>query len=549
MSDRTEQIVKKLASQDIGQCRAALGEIVALSDIQKDEKLALADGLGALFYRDEAGNEKLAQVIEKAEQIVASFGPDVAPWIMGQLDEADSESAEHFARALGQIGAQAIDGLVKAFDAKEANSYMLINLLNAVGCFTDPNIIKVLPKVIPLADSDDTQVKSAAYYCFGRMANRIPAYLVSEDERSQMFEKLFAGLSDTKALARRHAARALGKLSINSYLNDEQKEKTRKAFRAILGLDNFDWDDAYIVRSEAEYYLNHVKNKSQGKGGEGKMGKYNQEFTILEKKELCPDTFYYKVNAPLIAKKIQAGQFIIIRPNDHSERIPLSICGWDREEGYVEIIIMSAGRTSMEANAKEVGDSFLDVIGPLGQRSHVTKYDGTCVVLGGGYGTGAIIPTARDLRALGNKVIGVVGARNKDLLIMKDELGEACDELYVTTNDGSEGIEGFVTHALEKIMEKEKVSMTLAVGPVPMMMAVTNMAKDKDIEGWVSLNAIMVDGTGMCGACRVSVGKDTKFACFHGPDFLGAEVDFDELTKRQKMFVDMEKIALEAFQK
>ena len=279
------------------------------------------------------------------------------------------------------------------------------------------------------------------------------------------------------------------------------------------------------------------------------MSKYTQDFKILYKQELCPNTFHYRINAPLIAKKIQAGQFIIIRPNDYSERIPLSICGWDREKGYIEIIIMSAGRTSMEANMKEVGDHFQDVIGPLGQRSHVTKYDGTCVLLGGGYGTGAIIPTARDLKALGNRVIGVVGARTKDLLIMVDELREACDEVYVTTNDGSEGIEGFVTHALEKIMSEEKVSMSLAVGPVPMMMAVCGMTKDKDIETWVSLNAIMVDGTGMCGACRVSVGGKTKFACFHGPDFPGHEVDFEELTKRQKMFLKQEKIALEALQK
>ncbi|HEB71940.1 MAG TPA: sulfide/dihydroorotate dehydrogenase-like FAD/NAD-binding protein, partial [Nitrospirae bacterium] len=154
--------------------------------------------------------------------------------------------------------------------------------------------------------------------------------------------------------------------------------------------------------------------------------------------------------------------------------------------------------------------------------------------------------TARDLRDMGNRVIGVVGAREKSLLIMVDELREVCDEVFITTNDGSEGIEGFVTHALEKIVEKEKVSTSLAVGPVPMMIAVSKMTKEKDIECWVSLNAIMVDGTGMCGACRVSVGGKTRFACFHGPDFNGHEVDFDQLMKRQKMFVDKEKIAMEA---
>ncbi|MDD5559112.1 MAG: sulfide/dihydroorotate dehydrogenase-like FAD/NAD-binding protein [Candidatus Methylomirabilis sp.] len=267
---------------------------------------------------------------------------------------------------------------------------------------------------------------------------------------------------------------------------------------------------------------------------------------MLEKRELCANTYYFKVNAPLLAKKIQAGQFIIMRPNSDSERIPLSIAGWDRDKGYIEIVIMAAGRTSTEATQKNVGDSFQDVVGPLGQRSHVTKYEGACVVLGGGYGTGAVIPTARDLRQLGNKVYGVVGARTKDLLILVDELKAVCDEVFVTTNDGSVGIQGFVTHALEKIMAREKVSMVLAVGPVPMMMAVAKMTEGKGIEAWVSLNAIMVDGTGMCGACRVTVGGKTRFACYHGPDFNAHQVDFNELVKRQQMFVEQEKIAFEA---
>ncbi len=277
------------------------------------------------------------------------------------------------------------------------------------------------------------------------------------------------------------------------------------------------------------------------------MGKYSQDFKIIEKRELVGNTYYFKVNAPLLANKIQAGQFIITRPLEKSERIPLSIAGWNRDEGYIELIIMAAGRTSSEATALEEGDSFCDIVGPLGQRSHVKKYDGTCVVVGGGYGTGAIIPTARDLKELGNRVVGIVGARTKDLLIMVDELREVCDEVMVTTNDGSEGTEGFVTHALEKLIENEKVSTTLAVGPVPMMMAVEKMTKEKSIECFVSLNAIMVDGTGMCGACRVSVGGETKFACFHGPDFDGHKVDFQELMMRQKMFVEKEKIAMEHF--
>ncbi|KAB2959022.1 MAG: sulfide/dihydroorotate dehydrogenase-like FAD/NAD-binding protein [Candidatus Methylomirabilis oxygeniifera] len=313
-------------------------------------------------------------------------------------------------------------------------------------------------------------------------------------------------------------------------------------------MDHFDWDDAFIVRSEAEYQLHYCRHGLAEKETTPR-GKYHQDFSILEKRELCPNTYYFKVNAPLLARKIQAGQFIIMRPNYDSERIPLSIAGWDREKGYIEIVIMAAGRTSTEATQKNVGDSFHDVVGPLGQRSHVAKYEGACVVLGGGYGTGAVIPTARDLRALGNKVYGVVGARTKDLLILVDELKAVCDEVFVTTNDGSVGIQGFVTHALEQIMAQEKVSMALAVGPVPMMMAVAKMTEGKGVETWVSLNAIMVDGTGMCGACRVSVGGKTRFACYHGPDFNAHQVNFDELIKRQRMFVEQEKIAFEAMQR
>jgi ferredoxin--NADP+ reductase len=274
--------------------------------------------------------------------------------------------------------------------------------------------------------------------------------------------------------------------------------------------------------------------------------RYFQSFKILEKRELCPNTYWYEIEAPFIARKIEAGQFIIIKPFEKSERIPLSICGWDREKGTLNIIVMAAGRTTRDLNNMQVGDCLSDIVGPLGQRSHVSRHDGTCVLIGGGYGTGAIIPTARDLKALGNRVIGIVGARTESLLIMVDELKEVCDEVYVTTNDGSVGIEGFVTHALGKIMENEKVSYALAVGPVPMMMAVTKMTENKDIKTWVSLNAIMVDGTGMCGTCRVTVGGETKFACFHGPDFNGHEVDFGELMKRQKMYVELEKKALEA---
>ncbi len=548
MTNRIKSITGKMSSQDTEQLKAALAEVSTLSDLSSEEKQELAAALSTTFYRDHAGDEDLAQLIDQSESVLASLGPEVAEWMIEQLVEADAESAEHFAGALGQIGAPVVDLLRSWFDTSRSDDYARINLLLAAGRFTDPAIARILPEALRCTESTNKQVKSAAFYCVGRIFKRIPSEAVSDADRSTLFDTLFAGLSDPSPLVRRHAVRAIGKGVRNSYFAPEQVEKSHNAFRAILGMDHFDWDDAFIVRSEAEYQLHYCQHGLAEKETTPR-GKYHQDFSILEKRELCPNTYYFKVNAPLLAKKIQAGQFIIMRPNYDSERIPLSIAGWDREKGYIEIVIMAAGRTSTEATQKNVGDSFHDVVGPLGQRSHVAKYEGACVVLGGGYGTGAVIPTARDLRALGNKVYGVVGARTKDLLILVDELKAVCDEVFVTTNDGSVGIQGFVTHALEQIMAQEKVSMALAVGPVPMMMAVAKMTEGKGVETWVSLNAIMVDGTGMCGACRVSVGGKTRFACYHGPDFNAHQVNFDELIKRQRMFVEQEKIAFEAMQR
>jgi len=550
MTDRIKELTAKLAGRSVSDQKSALTAVESTKDFTPEEKTRLAEAIVSLFYQDHADDLDLGVIIARSEKTLASLGGDVTGVLLAQLAEADAESAEHFARAIGFIGASAVDPLLAEMDAKSGDDYAQINMLLAVGNFRDPMIFKTLPKVIKHTGAKNHQLKAAALYCIGRMFNRIPYGNASPADRSAMFDSLFKAVSDPSPLVRRHAVRALGKGARNSYFTPEQVDKTHNAFRAILGTDNFNWDNAFIVRSEAEKQLHYCQH-GEGEQDKGAMSddKYRQDFKVLEKRELCPNTFYFKINAPLIARKIEAGQFVIMRPNDISERMPLSIAGWDRDKGYLEIIIMGAGRTSTEAVRKNVGDCFKDIVGPLGQRSHVAKFDGAAVVIGGGYGTGAVIPTAKDCKALGNKVYGIVGARQKDLLIMVDELKAVCDEVFITTNDGSVGIQGFVTHALEKIMAREKVSMILAVGPVPMMMAVTNMTKDKDVQTWVSLNAIMVDGTGMCGACRVSVAGKTKFACYHGPDFIGKDVDFDELMKRQKMFVDKEKIALEAYLK
>ncbi len=541
MQKTIDIIINRLKSEDEALISLALDEIEQLSDITDDDKIALASSLTQLFYRDHVGMSEMISLANRAEKQITRFGSVVIPFLIDELVSADAESCTHLGRAIAVNGADAIAPLLDVWDKKRTDQYALINLTQALAYFRIPEVLQTLPEILVAAESDNYQLSSNAINAMGKLVVRIDPNLFDEPLRQQMFDISFARLCDSRSLVRMQAARTLGKLMEKGLLTNTQKEQLRTAYCAIVGKDGCNnWDDAYIVRHEAKCYLPLLKTTPTS------VAHYQQSFKIISKRELCANTFHYAIEAPLIARKLQAGQFIIIRPHEFSERIPLSICGWDREEGHIEVVIMSAGKTTIQMNEMEVGDCFKDIVGPLGERSHVRHYRGTCVVIGGGFGTGAIIPTARDLKALGSRVIGVIGARSKDLLIMVDELKEACDEVILTTNDGSAGIQGFVTHALEQIIKDEqRVSHVLAIGPVPMMQAVCELTRPICIETMVSLNALMVDGTGMCGACRVSIDGKTKFACFHGPDFDGHKVDFDQLTKRQKMFVAEEKQALE----
>jgi len=266
-------------------------------------------------------------------------------------------------------------------------------------------------------------------------------------------------------------------------------------------------------------------------------------FEILEKRELAPNTFWFEAKAPLVSPARKAGQFMIICPHDKSERIPISLAGSNLENESLLFVIQAIGKTTNEICAMNVGDSFYSIIGPLGEPSPVQNY-GTVVCMGGGYGVAALIPICKQLRENGNKVIGVIGARDKSLILLEDLMEKACDEVRISTNDGSYGREGFVTNVLQDILDEgTEVNHTFAIGPVPMMAAASNMTKSLNIGCTVSLNALMVDGTGMCGGCRVSVNGDSKFACCDGPDFDGHNVDFDELMNRQKWYANEEKLA------
>ena len=260
-------------------------------------------------------------------------------------------------------------------------------------------------------------------------------------------------------------------------------------------------------------------------------------FKILKKNELSPGVFWYEVEAPRVAKKAQPGQFIVLRVDEKGERIPLTIADFDREQGVITLVFQVIGASTMQLSKIPEGGSILDFVGPLGRPSIIEPGMGTVVMVGGGIGVAPVYPIARGMKMAGNKVIGIMGAKTKDILIMEDMMRNVCDEVIVTTDDGSYGIKGFVTNALEQLKKRgEKINQVTAIGPLVMMRSVVEATRTDGIKTIVSLNPIMVDGTGMCGCCRVQVGDETKFACVDGPEFDGHAVDFAGLMSRQRMY-------------
>lgn len=272
-------------------------------------------------------------------------------------------------------------------------------------------------------------------------------------------------------------------------------------------------------------------------------------FRIVSKEELAKGTVYrMKIEAPLIAKKARPGQFVIIRVNETGERIPLTMAQSDPEGGTIDIVFQVVGKTTKLLSTKNVGEEIVDVVGPLGRPTHIEKV-GNVICVGGGTGIAVLYPITRALKDAGNYVISIIGARTKDLLILEDEMKRVSDELYVTTDDGTYGEKGFVTQVLKRLLDERKdISLVVGIGPVPMMKFLSNITREYGVRTIVSLNSIMVDGTGMCGACRVSVGGKTMFTCVDGPEFDGHQVDFDELQKRLCAYLEEERIALQRFE-
>ena len=272
-------------------------------------------------------------------------------------------------------------------------------------------------------------------------------------------------------------------------------------------------------------------------------------FPIVKKRVLNETVTLMEIEAPLVARKALPGQFIIFRIDEEGERIPLTIAGYDREKGTVTIIFQKVGYTTMKLDTLNEGDALLDFVGPLGEPSH-TEGVKRPAVIGGGLGVAIAYPQAKALHEAGCEVDLIVGFRNEHLIILKDELAAACTDLTIMTDDGSNGNKGFVTQALQAKLDAGKVyDEVIAIGPLPMMKAVCDLTKPKDIKTIVSMNPIMIDGTGMCGGCRVTVGGVTKFACVDGPDFDGHQVDWAEAISRSRMFRPEEQRAMEKLHK
>jgi ferredoxin--NADP+ reductase len=264
-------------------------------------------------------------------------------------------------------------------------------------------------------------------------------------------------------------------------------------------------------------------------------------FKIVRRQEMAEGTVILnEIDAPLIAKKARPGQFVILKANEEGERIPLTMAETNPEKGTITIIYMVVGKSTALFRDLKEGDGYQDVIGPLGKPTHLEKV-GKVICVGGGTGVAVLHPITRGLKDVGNDVTCIIGARNKGLLIMEEQMKAASHDLRVCTDDGSYGHHGFVTDVMKEVLQQGGVKLVVAIGPVPMMKAVSNITKEFGVNTMVSLNPIMVDGTGMCGGCRVTVGGETKFACVDGPEFDGHKVDYDELMLRLRAYGEEER--------
>lgn len=271
-------------------------------------------------------------------------------------------------------------------------------------------------------------------------------------------------------------------------------------------------------------------------------------FKLLEKKAITSTSYLFKIEAPRIAKKQLPGNFVILQLTEHGERFVLTVADSDIAQKSITVIAQVVGKSTYELSQMSIGDSLYSVVGPLGRPTHIENF-GNAVVIGGGVGIAEVYPIAKALKQAGNHLITIIGGRDQSLLMLEDELKTTSDEIYITTDNGSYGEKGIVTDPLKRLIEKKAVDYVVCIGPIPMMGAVAEVTRPHGIKTMVSLNPIMVDGTGMCGACRVTVGGKTRFACVDGPEFDGHQVNFKELANRNRLYLAKEKVSFEKAKK
>lgn len=270
-------------------------------------------------------------------------------------------------------------------------------------------------------------------------------------------------------------------------------------------------------------------------------------YDIVKKEELAEVITRMTISAPPIARKLKPGQFIILRVADEGERIPLTVFSTDPEQGTITIIFQKVGKTTIHLGTLNVGDSLASVTGPLGNPTHIENF-GTVVSVSGGVGTAIGYPVTKALKDAGNHVIAILGARSENLLLLEDEMRGACHELFICTDDGSKGLKGFVSTQLQMLVDEgRKIDQVIAIGPLPMMKVISDLTKPLGIKTVVSLDSIMIDGTGMCGGCRVKIGDKTKFTCVDGPEFDAHQIDWDIIRDRKRIYVEEEKVSKERF--
>ncbi len=343
-----------------------------------------------------------------------------------------------------------------------------------------------------------------------------------------------------------------GKIIINSANQDTNLQGVFAAGSAIRGdsIVGIDAAEGQTAAMQISHYLTNLEKEASKEIPEKLEASLAQRFVegkskIIEKLDLSPEIIKWVVSAPRIAEKCQPGQFVILRVTDNGERIPLTVADFDREAGTITLIFQKIGKSTKLMGRLIAGDHILNLLGPLGEPVKIEKW-GTVVVLGGGCGVAPVLPKTKAMREIGNYVISIISARTRTLLICQDEMNSVSDELHIATDDGTLGHHGYGLDLLRKFIDEgRKIDHVVAVGPIPMMRAVVNFTKQHDIPTIVSLAPLMVDGTGMCGACRVTVGGKVKFACVDGPNFDGLKVDFEELTLRSRAYRYEERIAVE----